>query len=384
MEQLEEQRKLAAERASAGAEIARRANALMSGVAAANASASELMKKCGAYRAELERELDAVLDAELVHMNQRLAQAAAQQTTELMPKYRARVVEAEKKVQQADQALQECRAAASALGGKLAAMQEAADAREAARKALAKKWNFDASNAEAAQRVLRKMEGLLAKAREDLASGRKPLDDAVAEAAAQLSAIQSERILLSKTEAQTRQDVKSVEREIEAKRALGGAKVRFFFFFFCLLFSLLLLPFQKASIEQQLEKSKQELAVAQKELGNVKEFELAVEELQSAKNASEKLLSSLSEQIVGASQVDAANERLKAARQQVSAKEAELNGLVDRHGAALQRLLNCAELPFTSLGAATSSAAEKARAKSASLSKRAEELRGGACECCCA
>lgn len=131
----------------------------------------------------------------------------------------------------------------------------------------------------------------------------------------------------------------------------------------------------KASIEQQLEKAKQELVVAQTGC-NFKDMESAVEELQASKTASEKLLSSLSEQIVGASQVDAANERLKAVSQSVAAKESELKVLVDRHGAALLKVLECSVLPSHSLlGGALQKAADKARAHCASLAKQVDELR---------
>lgn len=257
-----------------------------------------LFCQCEAYRVELDRELAECTDKELSDKLRDFDAVQAGLRKQLGEQEHV-VRTAEGAASKAESALQACRSEAANLGGKLAALQEAAEKREAARRQMAKKWNYDASNAEAAGRVLKKMEGLVAKTREELAAGRKPLDAAAASAAGEVTVVQAERSNLSRTEAQTKQDIKSVEREIEAKRALGGTK---------------------ASLEQQLEKARADLSAAQASLGDVKAVEAEVEELQKTKNATEKLLSGLSEQMMGASQIEAAAERLKMMRQQLAAK----------------------------------------------------------------
>jgi chromosome segregation ATPase len=219
---------------------------------------------------------------------------------------------------------------------------------------MAKKWNFDANNAEAAGRVLKKMEGLLAKTKEELSSGRKPLDAAVAEAASEVSVVQAERSGLSRTEAQTKQDIKSMEREIEAKRALGGSK---------------------AALEQQLEKARHELAGAHASVGDMNAYAASVEELQKSKNETEKQLSGLSEQMVTASQIESLADRLKATRQQVAAQEEELHTLQTRYKPLFLRLLKEEELPSSGLVQAVSAALAQKRKEVASGQKQLEELR---------
>ncbi len=354
MSVLDGQRASAAQRVTAGAELSRRVAVLNSAVSSCKAVAIEIEAKCKAYRLELDGEMPELSDQELA---QKLKGFESQQ--ESLRKQQAglerTLLSAEADASKTESELQKLRSETANLNGKLSALQEASDKREAARKQMAKKWNFDANNAEAAGRVLKKMESLLAKTKEELATGRKPYDTAVADAASEVSVIQSERSGLSRTEAQTKQDIKSVEREIEAKRALGGSK---------------------ASLEQQLEKARKELAAAQETIGDVKAFEGNVDELQKSKNSTEKLLSSLSEQLLVASQSEAALDRVKLARQQVAAKEEEIENLGQRIRPILIRLLSSEELPPSDrLVQAVSAALVQKRKELAASQKKLEELR---------
>ncbi len=322
MTTLEEQKSAIAQRFGKNAELAKRVKTLQTDIVKANAVRREVAAKCEAYRLELDRELSDT-DAELAE-KQRGFDAAQKKLREALAGQQQALAAAEAAHAAAEGQLKATLAETSNLNGKLSALQDDMDKREAARKQMAKKWNFDPANPEAAGRVLKKMEVQLGAAKESFGTGRKELDAKVADSTAAVAVVQSERSNLSKSEATTKQEIKGVEREIEAKRALGGAK---------------------AAVEKQLEAARKELAAAHASVGDVIAFEASIEELQKAKNETEKALAASSEALLKAGQGNAALERAKMVQKQVAAKEEELRALESKSKALLTKLLRRDALP---------------------------------------
>lgn len=317
-----------------------------------NAARKEIAARCHTCRLELDSELPDS-DAALAKGQSEFDSRTAQLKKDLVEQ-KAQVEKLEAQHAMLLTRSSAAQSDASSLAGKLSALQDDSSKREKLLKALAKKWNFDATNPEAVKRVQANLEQQLQKAKTDLAQSKRPLEERVSECTAQVHVVQAERVSLSKQEAHTKQEIKGVEREIEAKKQLGDERV---------------------VISQKLEDAKAVLEKTKAKVGNLKDAEAELEELQQAKATLEKTIARRNADLTQASQRSRALEKATILRKAQKAKESELASVEAGCSKGLLRMLALKALPpILDLPAQLSSTITKLQGERDQIQREIEQM----------